>query len=176
MVKRVKIKNVPFIIFKNNFSQSLYKNNCIFLSVFSWFQIRKKYFFGMIIFGYKLFWGRFRIDWLKLLKKNILENGMVKCFFNFHFSNFWWKFSSKWGKFYYKIAKISKKKKWYLIPNNSGQINREVKFKRALRLQFWLNFQNLFCRFLISKLWSDPDVINPSIKSSDFLFWHEKLF
>ena len=53
--------------------------------------------------------------------------------------------------------------------------NREVKFKRALRLQFWLNLQNLFCCFLTSKLWSDPYMINPSIKSFDFLFWHEKI-
>ena len=57
-----------------------------------------------------------------------------------------------------------------------NKISRRLKFKRALRLQFWLNFQNLFCRFLTSKLWSDPDMINPSIKTSDFLFWHEKSF
>ena len=53
---------------------------------------------------------------------------------------------------------------------------REVKFKRTLRLQFWLIFQNLFCRWHTSKLWSDPDMINPSIESSDFLFWRVKKF
>ena len=53
---------------------------------------------------------------------------------------------------------------------------RDAKFKMALRLQFWLLLQNLFCRFLTSKLWSDLDMINPSIESSDFLFWHVKNF
>ena len=51
-----------------------------------------------------------------------------------------------------------------------------MKFKTAIRLQFWLNLKNLFCRFLTSKLWNHPDMINPSIKSYDFLFWHEKTF
>ena len=48
--------------------------------------------------------------------------------------------------------------------------NIEQKFKRALRLQFLLIFENLFCRFLTSKSWRDADMINPSIESYNSLF------
>ena len=51
-----------------------------------------------------------------------------------------------------------------------------MKFKKALRLQFWLILQNLFCWFLTSKIWSDSDMISSSIESSNFLFWHVKNF
>ena len=40
---------------------------------------------------------------------------------------------------------------------------------------FWLILQKNFCRFLTPKIKSGTDMINPSIESSDFLFWHEKI-
>ena len=48
--------------------------------------------------------------------------------------------------------------------------DREVKFKRALMLHFLLILQNLFCRFHTVKSRSDPDMINPSIESPNFVF------
>ena len=51
---------------------------------------------------------------------------------------------------------------------------REAKFKRAPRVHFLTYFTKNFCRFLIPKVKSGTDMINPSIESSDFLFWHEK--
>ena len=54
---------------------------------------------------------------------------------------------------------------------------REVKFKRALSLQFWLNLQNLFCSFLTSKIWSDPDIwLTHQSKALIFYFGKKKLF
>ena len=53
---------------------------------------------------------------------------------------------------------------------------REAKFKRALRVHFLTPFTKNFCRFLTPKVKSSTDMINPSIESSDFLFWHEKIF
>ena len=38
---------------------------------------------------------------------------------------------------------------------------REWKFKRALKLHFWLILQNLFCRFLTEYLSTDSDMIYP---------------
>ena len=43
------------------------------------------------------------------------------------------------------------------------------------RLVF-LHFTKNSCRFLTPKVKSDTDMINPSIESSDFLFWHEKIW
>ena len=40
---------------------------------------------------------------------------------------------------------------------------------------FWLILQKNFCRVLTPKIKSGTDMINPSIESSDFLFWHEKI-
>ena len=41
---------------------------------------------------------------------------------------------------------------------------------------FWLILQKTFAAFwLTPKVKSDTDMINPSIESSDFLFWHEKI-
>jgi uncharacterized membrane protein len=52
---------------------------------------------------------------------------------------------------------------------------REAKFKRVLKLHFLTQFtKNLLP--LTPKVKSDTDMINPSIKSSDFLFWHEKIW
>ena len=53
--------------------------------------------------------------------------------------------------------------------------NLEAKFKRALRVHFLTHFTKNFCRFLTPKVKSGTDMINPSIESSDFLFWHEKI-
>ena len=64
----------------------------------------------------------------------------------------------------------------YKNSNRDNSASRESKFKRALRLQFWLILQNLFCRFLTESLWKDSDMIHPSIESSDFLFWHDNNF
>ena len=52
---------------------------------------------------------------------------------------------------------------------------REAKFKRALRVHFLTHFTKNFCHFLTTKVKSGTDMINPSIESSDFLFWHEKI-
>ena len=41
---------------------------------------------------------------------------------------------------------------------------------------FLTNFTKNFCRFLTPKVKNGTDMINPSIESSDFLFWHEKNF
>ena len=54
--------------------------------------------------------------------------------------------------------------------------NRKAKFKRALRSHFLTHFTKKFCRFLTPKVKNGTDMINPSIKSSDFLFWHEKIW
>ena len=54
--------------------------------------------------------------------------------------------------------------------------NREPKFKRALRVHFLTHFTKTFCRFFTPKVKSGTDMINPSIESSDFLFWHEKIW
>ena len=53
--------------------------------------------------------------------------------------------------------------------------NREAKFKRAFRVHFLTHFTKNFCRFLTPRVKSGTDMINPSIESSDFLFWHEKI-
>ena len=56
--------------------------------------------------------------------------------------------------------------------------NREPKFKRALRVHFLTHFTKNFCHFLTPKVKSGTgtDMINPSIESFDFLFWHEKIW
>jgi len=64
---------------------------------------------------------------------------------------------------------------------NCGFLNfnikfREAKFKRALRVHFLTHFPKNFCHFLTPKVKSGLDRINPSIESSDFLFWHQKNF
>ena len=53
---------------------------------------------------------------------------------------------------------------------------REVKFKRALKLQFWLISKNLFCPLSYHKAlkWSIYDWTIHQ-KAPNFLFWHEKL-
>ena len=51
---------------------------------------------------------------------------------------------------------------------------RDAKFKRAFRVHFLTHFTKNFCRFLTPKVKSGTDMINPSIESSDFLFWHGK--
>ena len=38
------------------------------------------------------------------------------------------------------------------------------------------HFTKNFCCFLTPKVKSGTDMINPSIESSDFLFWHEKIW
>ena len=53
-------------------------------------------------------------------------------------------------------------------------IFREAKLKRALRVHFLTHFTKNFCFFLTPKVKSGTDIINPSIESSEFLFWHEK--
>ena len=53
---------------------------------------------------------------------------------------------------------------------------RDAKFKRALRSHFLTHFTKNFCHFLTPKVKSGTDMINPSIESSDFLFWQKKLF
>ena len=53
---------------------------------------------------------------------------------------------------------------------------RDAKFKRALRVHFLTHFTKNFRRLLTPKVKSDTDMINPSIESSDFLFWHEKIW
>ena len=53
------------------------------------------------------------------------------------------------------------------------QLYREAKFKRALRSHFLTHFTKSFCRFLTPKVKSGT---NPSIKSSGFIFWHEKIW
>ena len=52
---------------------------------------------------------------------------------------------------------------------------REAKSKRALRVHFLTHFTKNFCRFLTPKVKSGTDKIDPSIESSDFLFWYEKI-
>ena len=51
-----------------------------------------------------------------------------------------------------------------------------MKFKRALRVHFLTHFTKKFCRFPTPKVKSGTYMINPSIESSDFLFWHKKNF
>ena len=62
-----------------------------------------------------------------------------------------------------------------LLCTSQNLIFREAKFKRALRVHFLTHFTKNFCRFLTPKVKSGTDMINPSIESSDFLFWHEKM-
>ena len=100
--------------------------------------------------------------------------------FIFQMFSSWWSFKRTLLKSFQKKQKSDTDRKIYGWGRRKSKrmlrLYREVKFKRALRLQFWLILQNLFCRFLTSKIWSDPDMINPSLESSDFLFWYEKLF
>ena len=70
---------------------------------------------------------------------------------------------------------------WWTYCNDDTDVEgmlayREVKFKRALRVNFLTHFTKNFCYFLTTKVKSDTDMIKPSIESSDFLFWHEKNF
>ena len=53
-------------------------------------------------------------------------------------------------------------------------MTREAKFKRALRVHFLTHFTKNVCHFLTPKVKNGTDMINQSIESSDFLFWHEK--
>ena len=53
--------------------------------------------------------------------------------------------------------------------------NGESKIKRALRVHFLTHFTKNFYRFLTPKVKSGTDMISPSIESSGFLFWHEKI-
>ena len=53
---------------------------------------------------------------------------------------------------------------------------REAKFKRALRVHFLTHLTKNFCHFLTREVKSGTDMINPSIESADFLFWHEKIW
>ena len=46
----------------------------------------------------------------------------------------------------------------------------------VLRVHFLTHFTKKFCRFLTPKVKSGTDMINPSIESSDFLFWYEKIW
>ena len=48
--------------------------------------------------------------------------------------------------------------------------------KKKHWLQFGLILHHLFCWFLLAKLWSYTNMINPSMMSSNFLFWHAKSF
>ena len=48
--------------------------------------------------------------------------------------------------------------------------------KQHLGYVFWVNLQKPFCRFLTPKVNSGTDMINPSIESSDFLFWYKKIW
>jgi hypothetical protein len=63
-----------------------------------------------------------------------------------------------------------------LSPQERKTLSREAKFKRALRVHFLTHFTKTFCRFLTPKVKSGTDMINPSIESSDFLFWHKTNF
>ena len=65
---------------------------------------------------------------------------------------------------------------WGVTNGHLVVTHREAKFKRALRLHFLTHFTKNFCCFLTPKVKSDTDMINPSIESSDFLFWHQKNF
>ena len=53
---------------------------------------------------------------------------------------------------------------------------RHALFKSDARLQFLTDFTTILCHLISSKLESDPDMNNPSIESSHFLFWNEKNF
>ena len=53
--------------------------------------------------------------------------------------------------------------------------HREAKFKRALRVHFLTHFTKNVCCFLTPKVKNGTDMFNPSIESSDFLFWHENI-
>ena len=62
-----------------------------------------------------------------------------------------------------------------LLCTSQNLIFREAKFKRALRVHFLTHFTKNFFRFITPKVKSGTDMINPSIESSDFLFWHKKI-
>ena len=53
--------------------------------------------------------------------------------------------------------------------------HREAKFKGRSG-HFLTHFTKKFYRFLTLKVKNGTDIINPSTKSFDFLFWHEKIW
>ena len=85
----------------------------------------------------------------------ILESVRIPIFFSF-FLDFFQKIFSPHIWFYFDI--------------------REGNSKGRSGYTFLLILQKNFCRFLTPKVKSATDMINPSIESFDFLFWHKKKF
>ena len=65
----------------------------------------------------------------------------------------------------------------YLLPifNFGKQKIERWNSKGRSGYTFWLIFTKNVCRFRTPKVKSGTDMISPSIESSDFLFWHEKI-
>ena len=78
-------------------------------------------------------------------------------------------------KFKRSIGYSTKISQWETIIINMTPSIREAKFKRALRVHFLTHYTKNFCRFRTPKVKSGSHMINPSIESSDFLFWHKKI-
>ena len=58
----------------------------------------------------------------------------------------------------------------------SQMVGKPPGAKFVLRVDFLTDFTKKFCRFLTLKAKIRTEMINLSIESSDFLFWHDKNF